>query len=271
MTNARSIVLASVLVSLAVACGSAAPSSEPEGTSEKTGAAPRPASDSTPSSSPASPAATPSDPSPDDGFDPTDPTTFVGDLCGDILVSLANGFAEGSVGLANTEAIHVVLNEETYRRVYTITIDGKSFEANGKTFPNDYFFDVTLDNDIHSMCYLNSASLRSVAREAGTDVEIHENFSANATLPIATPSADPCSTVLKHLSRAVTLSAVGTRSVETDVTSDGETDVRDYKAHIDGKNFSANGKEFANDHDFAISLNNDSASKCLPLAIAYRE
>jgi hypothetical protein len=195
-----------------------------------------------------------------------------GDICRPVLGSLAAGLAEGAVGIDNTQGVRVAATGEDEFRHYAFLVNGKPFSANGTTFPIDFKFDVTLDNDSASLCLVLSAKLNNdlkVPAGSGKKATKHELEPSDA--PVHTPSGDDCASVLALLGKAVAVSAVGPANiVKTDVTLSGEEEVRDYVAHVDGKDFTANGKTFPNDHDFTVELDNDSASLCVPLDIEHK-
>lgn len=180
-----------------------------------------------------------------------------GDPCRDVLGPLALGLADGAVGLAYTKGIAVSLTSETETRTYTVEIAHAG---------NAFRYEVELDNDSHSMCFLEgikldpSAKLAGDARKMATGKELHP-VSAKITV---SPAKDDCASTVKLLAEAIASSTVGASQViAVKATLESETEDRDYGVHVDGKAFVANGTRFPNDADYAIQLSNDSAFKCL--------
>jgi len=195
-----------------------------------------------------------------------------GESCSPVLAPLALGLGVGAVGLRDLVTVKVTPIEETYQRVYRVDVHGKPFAVNGKNLPNDASFDLTLDNDSHSFCYVIKASFGSAAT---TSSPVHYVTATSQDLhypvgPVSVPS-DTCAAATKLIARAMTTGiGYGSGNSATSVVLDSATDERAYSVHINGENFVANGKEFENDHEFSISLDNDSASLCLPLALSFR-
>ena len=191
-----------------------------------------------------------------------------GDPCRPVLGRLALGLAEGAVGLENAERVVVTATAEDYYRHYAVAVDGRAFEAEGRSFANDYFFDLTLDNDSSFGCWLIGAKL---ARdfEAGAGPEERALPGELAEVPkVSVPEGDACGRTVALLAAGASLSAMGpTRDFSTDVKLVSETETRSYEVHVDGEAFVVDGHTIPNDAEFRFLLDNDSASKCLPLRL----
>lgn len=199
-----------------------------------------------------------------------------GDPCRDVLGSLALGLAEGSVGRDNTNAVRVTVVGQDEWLHYEVLVDGKTFSANGQSFANDYRWSVALDNDYTAQCYLVAAKLLRDG-DAGHPLQGEKRATAKELAPSdapvdVSPANDACASPLKYLARGAAVSAVGASNiVSTKVALDGESDTRSYTVHVDGKSFTQDGHNVANDHDFIFELDNDSASTCLPLSLTAKQ
>ncbi len=81
-----------------------------------------------------------------------------GDDCASTVKLLAQGAAVSAVGEKFIQKIDVTLESETEDRDYGVHVDGKSFKANGQTFPNDYDFALNMSNDSASKCFVQSVT-----------------------------------------------------------------------------------------------------------------
>ncbi|NOU28697.1 MAG: hypothetical protein HOO96_12390 [Polyangiaceae bacterium] len=179
-----------------------------------------------------------------------------GDACRDVLGPLALAVADGAYGLAYTKSITVSKVGEADTRAYTVQATGADSLLR---------YDVELDNDSASRCLLLAVSVNQTAKLGRDRRSAAKGAELRVSAPISvTPAGDDCRSTVKLLAQAAAVSAVGASYVQNvDVRLVGETDDRDYEAHVDGQPFVANGRSFANDYDFTFNLSNDSASKCL--------
>jgi len=82
-----------------------------------------------------------------------------GDDCASTVKLLAQAAGVSAVG-ASLQKVDVALESETEDRDYVAHVDGKSFIANGRTFPNDYDFSFSLSNDSAFKCFVQGVSLK---------------------------------------------------------------------------------------------------------------
>ncbi len=178
-----------------------------------------------------------------------------GDDCRDVLSPLALALADGAVGTSYTKSITVSLTSETDTRLYTVLVEGRDSSIQ---------YEVELDNDSHSKCFIEGIRVEPKAKLSSEKRTATTNAERYISAPISvTPKNDDCASTVKLLAQAVAVSAVGAKFIErVDVTLVGETEDRDYVAHVDGKSFVANGRTFPNDYDFILNVSNDSAFKC---------
>jgi hypothetical protein len=76
------------------------------------------------------------------------------DDCASTVKLLAQAAAVSAVGASNVVGVRVELVGETEDRDYVVHVDGKSFVANGETFPNDWDFDLNVSNDSAFKCFV---------------------------------------------------------------------------------------------------------------------
>src|SRR5262249_36529991 len=76
------------------------------------------------------------------------------DPCRDVLAPLALGLADGSVGLDYAKSIAVSLTSKTDTRLYTVAITGD----------DSVNYEVTLDNDSASTCFVEGISINQKAK-----------------------------------------------------------------------------------------------------------
>lgn len=82
------------------------------------------------------------------------------DDCASVVKLLGQAAAVSAVGANDVQQVTVSLDSETEDRDYAIHVDGKSFQANGKTFDNDYDFTLNVSNDSASKCFVQSMSFK---------------------------------------------------------------------------------------------------------------
>lgn len=194
-----------------------------------------------------------------------------GDPCRPVLAPLALGLGTGAVGRRNLVSAKVIPIAETFERVYRVDIHGKALVVDGKTIANDYSFDLTLDNDSHSLCYIVAASFGSTAIDDFTaKLSSASNDELNFPVGAVSVPTDTCAGTTQLLGRAAATSiGYGATLSTTSVNLDLAAVERNYSVHVNGENFVANGHVFENDHEFSIKLDNDSASLCMPLALSF--
>lgn len=79
------------------------------------------------------------------------------DDCLSTVKLLAQAAAVSAVG-ANLEKVDVKLESATETREYSVAVDGRAFQANGQTFPNDAKFTIEVSNDSASKCWVESVT-----------------------------------------------------------------------------------------------------------------
>lgn len=170
----------------------------------------------------------------------------IADECRDVLAPLALGLAEGAVGLDYAKSVTVSLTSATDTRLYTVTAAGDSYAAS---------FEVELDNDSASKCFLLSAVMNNDAKLAGDAKSKLKSGEASVGAPVTIePADDDCRASVKLLALAAGVATVGQADLlGASVTFLGEDENRYYRLHVDGRQ---------NDYDFDLETSNDSASKC---------
>lgn len=178
------------------------------------------------------------------------------DECRDVLAPLALGLADGGVGLDYATSITASLTSETDTRLYTISaVSSAGYSLH---------FDVELDNDSASKCFLLSATLAPPAKLDAQPRSKMKRREAVVTAPVAvTPADDECLESVKLLAGAAGAATVGRSAlVSASVTFLGADENRYYRVHVDGRPFTVGGQTFENDYDFDLETSNDSAWKC---------
>lgn len=118
-----------------------------------------------------------------------------------------------------------------------------------------------------SACVLLATACSSAAPADGSGPSESDLTAEDVQLP----AEDKCRDVLAPLARGLAEGSIGrTNTLRVDVTATSETEVRDYAVRVDGKPFTVNGTTFDNDAYFDVTLDNDSSSKCLVLAVKPR-
>jgi hypothetical protein len=176
------------------------------------------------------------------------------DECRDVLAPLALGLAESAVGLRYAKSITVSLTSETDTRLYAVSAVADGYTAS---------FEVELDNDSASMCWLLSATNKSTTLANDAKTKLKHGEGALAAPVTVEPSDDDCADAVTFLADAAGVATVGKSAlVGTSVKFLGEDENRYYRVHVDGRPFTVNGQTFTNDYDFDLETSNDSASKC---------
>lgn len=167
------------------------------------------------------------------------------DECRDVLAPLALGLAESAVGLEYAKSITVSLTSETDTRLYTVSAVADGYTAT---------FEVELDNDSASLCFLDSVVLNNDAKLESDPKSKMKHGEATFAAPVTVePANDDCADAVKLLADAAGVATVGKSAlIGTSVKYLGEDENRYYRIHVEGPS----------SYDFDLETSNDSASKC---------
>lgn len=165
-----------------------------------------------------------------------------GDPCRDVLAPLALGLADSAVGLDYAKSVTVSLTSETDTRLYTVQAVAPSYTAS---------FEVELDNDSASKCWLLSATMNNDAKLAGDAKSKMKHSEADFSAPVSViPTTDDCIGPVALVANAARIATGGSSA---QVTFTGEDENRYYTVHV---------VSGAYGYDFDLETSNDSASKC---------
>ncbi len=175
------------------------------------------------------------------------------DPCRAVLGPLALGLARG-VSATGTRT-EVSLTEESYRRVYTVEVQGVASAS----------WNIVLDNDSSFMCFLDSLDRDDTASltvgETRTVAGPSELSPSSA--PLDVPAGDPCDNVLALVATGAAMSHVSpSYLLGTEVHAVGTSLAREYSVTVDGAPFVANGRLFDNDAHFAVDFDATAATTC---------